>query len=141
MLFKNPVRTSKRTPHFTVTKINWLMLFKEIIAVYFENHTKNIKSLCEQDKELLNVTAGDTHTGTMGLYSVITQSVKNILVGNCDVAVKNKKENIQSFTFRCVILSDSGNSVTFTDKNSHCPDKRKYSSPHFKSGTAQNGCT
>jgi len=32
MLFKNPVRTSKRTPHFTITKINWLMLFKEIIA-------------------------------------------------------------------------------------------------------------
>jgi hypothetical protein len=27
MLFKNPVRTSKRTPHFTITKINWLTLF------------------------------------------------------------------------------------------------------------------
>jgi hypothetical protein len=40
MLFKNSVRTSKRTPHFTITKINWLMLFKEIIAVYSENHTK-----------------------------------------------------------------------------------------------------
>jgi hypothetical protein len=26
MLFKNPVRTSKRTPHFTITKINWLTL-------------------------------------------------------------------------------------------------------------------
>jgi hypothetical protein len=39
MLFKNSVRTSKRTPHFTITKINWLTLFKEIIAVYSENHT------------------------------------------------------------------------------------------------------
>jgi hypothetical protein len=28
MLFKNSVRTSKRTPHLTITKINWLMLFK-----------------------------------------------------------------------------------------------------------------
>jgi hypothetical protein len=28
MLFKNPVRTSKRTPYFTITKINWLTLFK-----------------------------------------------------------------------------------------------------------------
>jgi hypothetical protein len=37
MLFKNSVRTSKRTPHFTITKINWLTLFKEIIAVYSEN--------------------------------------------------------------------------------------------------------
>jgi hypothetical protein len=40
MLFKNSVRTSKRTPHFTITNINWLMLFKEIIAVYAENYTE-----------------------------------------------------------------------------------------------------
>jgi hypothetical protein len=46
MLFKNPVLTSKRTSHFTITKINWLTLFKEIIAVYSENHTEpiNIKN-------------------------------------------------------------------------------------------------
>jgi hypothetical protein len=46
MLFKNSVRTSKRTPHFTITKINWLTLFKEIIAVYNENHTKPISTKC-----------------------------------------------------------------------------------------------
>jgi hypothetical protein len=40
MLFKNPVRALKRTPPFTITAINWLTLFKEIIAVYSENHTK-----------------------------------------------------------------------------------------------------
>jgi hypothetical protein len=28
ILFKNSVRTSKRTPTFTITKINWLTLFK-----------------------------------------------------------------------------------------------------------------
>jgi hypothetical protein len=44
MLFKNPVRTSKRTPHFTVTEIKWLMLSKEMIAVYSENHTKPINT-------------------------------------------------------------------------------------------------
>jgi len=44
MLFKNSVRTSKRTPYFTITKINWLMLFKEIIAVYSENHNKPINT-------------------------------------------------------------------------------------------------
>jgi hypothetical protein len=42
MLFKNSVRTSKRTPHFTITKINWLMPFREIVAVYSENHAKAI---------------------------------------------------------------------------------------------------
>jgi hypothetical protein len=36
VIFKNSARSSKRTQHFTITKINWLMLFKEIIAVYSE---------------------------------------------------------------------------------------------------------
>jgi hypothetical protein len=31
-----------KTPHFTVTKISRLTLFKEIIAVYCENKTKPI---------------------------------------------------------------------------------------------------
>jgi hypothetical protein len=36
---KNLVRTSKGTLYFTMIKINWLMLFKEI-AVYSEKYTK-----------------------------------------------------------------------------------------------------
>jgi hypothetical protein len=39
-VFKNSDRTSKRTPHFTITKINWLRIFEEITAVYTENHTE-----------------------------------------------------------------------------------------------------
>jgi hypothetical protein len=41
IIFKYLARTAKKTPHFTVTKINWLTLFKEIIAVCSENHTKH----------------------------------------------------------------------------------------------------
>jgi hypothetical protein len=41
ILFKNSALSSKRTPRFTITKINWLMLFKEIIAVYTENHRQH----------------------------------------------------------------------------------------------------
>jgi hypothetical protein len=37
IIFKNYVCTSKRTPHFTIKMIMWLMLFKEIIAVYTKN--------------------------------------------------------------------------------------------------------
>jgi hypothetical protein len=44
--YNNSVCTAKKTQHFTITKINWLMLFKEIIAVYSENHTKRINTLC-----------------------------------------------------------------------------------------------
>jgi hypothetical protein len=55
MLFKNPVRTSKRTPPFTITNTNSLTLFKEIIAVYSENHAKPIY---RQYRELIIVAAG-----------------------------------------------------------------------------------
>jgi hypothetical protein len=44
LIVKNSVRTAKKTPHFTITKINWLTLFKEIIAVYTENHTEPINT-------------------------------------------------------------------------------------------------
>jgi hypothetical protein len=54
MLFKNPVRTSKRTSHFTITKINWLTLFKEMIAVYTEDHTKHTNAECNvSDEQML----------------------------------------------------------------------------------------
>jgi hypothetical protein len=43
------VRTGKRTPHFTITEIDWLTLFKEIIAVYSENHTTPIKAVCGEN--------------------------------------------------------------------------------------------
>jgi hypothetical protein len=32
IIFNNSVRTAKKTPHFTIININWLMLFKEIIV-------------------------------------------------------------------------------------------------------------
>jgi hypothetical protein len=41
--FKDSIRTAKKTQHFTVTKINWLTQFKEIIAVYSKNTTEHIK--------------------------------------------------------------------------------------------------
>jgi hypothetical protein len=62
MLFKNSVRTSKRTPNFTITSINFLTLFKEIIAVYIENHAKPINTKC-------NIT--DFNSERMNLFSVI----------------------------------------------------------------------
>jgi len=46
-MFKNSVRTSKGTRHFNITKIDWLALFKEIIAVYSKNRTKPINIKCK----------------------------------------------------------------------------------------------
>jgi hypothetical protein len=33
------------TLHFTITKIKWLMLFKEMMASYSEKHTKHINTV------------------------------------------------------------------------------------------------
>jgi hypothetical protein len=33
--------------HFTITKINWLTLFKELIAVYSDNYTEPINAQCK----------------------------------------------------------------------------------------------
>jgi hypothetical protein len=57
MIFKNLDRTSKRTPHFTNTNINWFTLFKKKITVYSENH----KNPLIQNAELLTVEVVSTY--------------------------------------------------------------------------------
>jgi hypothetical protein len=42
-------------------KISFLMIFKEIIAVYTENHTKPVHILYAQNAELFIVNAGGTY--------------------------------------------------------------------------------
>jgi hypothetical protein len=71
MLFKYSVRTEKKTPDFTITEINWLTLFKEIIAVYSQNHMKGINTLCGQNAEVLVIKAGDTYSYHCVLKSYI----------------------------------------------------------------------
>jgi hypothetical protein len=45
------------------------MLYREIIAVCSQNHTKHINTLCGQNVELLNVKLA-VHIVTSGLYKV-----------------------------------------------------------------------
>jgi hypothetical protein len=72
IIFKNSVRTTKKTLHFTITKINWLTLFKEIIAVYSENLTKHTNILCVKNAELLTVKAGGTYSYQRALRGCAT---------------------------------------------------------------------
>jgi hypothetical protein len=44
-----------------MTTSSWKMLFREIIAVYSENHMKPINTLCGQNEELLVVKAGGAY--------------------------------------------------------------------------------
>jgi hypothetical protein len=48
-MFKYPVRTAKRTQYLSIIRINWLTLFREIIAVYSENKSKSINTLFGQN--------------------------------------------------------------------------------------------
>jgi hypothetical protein len=43
-----------------MTTISWLTPFRKVIAVYSDNQTKTIFSLCGENAELLNVTFGGT---------------------------------------------------------------------------------
>jgi hypothetical protein len=52
-----------------MTTINLLTLFKEIISVYCENHTKSIHTFCGQNAKLLIVEVGGTHSYHWALKS------------------------------------------------------------------------
>jgi hypothetical protein len=67
----------QRKHNTSVAKISWLMLFKEIITVYSENHTKPINIHSRQNAELLNVKIG-------GICSYHWE----IRVKECDVPIK-----------------------------------------------------
>jgi hypothetical protein len=43
-------------------KITWLILVREIMALFPENHKKPINAPCGQSSELLNVKAGGTYS-------------------------------------------------------------------------------
>jgi hypothetical protein len=45
------VHTSQETHYVSATEPNQLMLFGETVAVYCENHTEHINTLCEQNAE------------------------------------------------------------------------------------------
>jgi hypothetical protein len=52
-IFKNSVRTSQETHYVSATEPNRLMLFRETVAVYCENHTGHTNSLCGQNSKFL----------------------------------------------------------------------------------------
>lgn len=46
--------------HISITNTNWLMLFREVIAVYSDNHTKPTNKLYGRNSFLLNAEIGGT---------------------------------------------------------------------------------
>ena len=57
-------KANSRFPQFCerALKTSQLMLYREIIAVCSQIHTKHINTLCGRNVELLNVKAGGTYS-------------------------------------------------------------------------------
>jgi hypothetical protein len=49
IVHKNSVRTSQETHYVSATNTHRLMLFRETVAVYCENHTEHINTLYGQN--------------------------------------------------------------------------------------------
>jgi hypothetical protein len=62
ILYKNPVHTSQEIHYVTATRPNRLMLFRETVAVYYENRTEHTDTLCGHNAEFLYVKAGGTYS-------------------------------------------------------------------------------
>jgi hypothetical protein len=60
-------RTSQETHFGTAAERNRLMPFGETVAVYCENHTEHIDTLCGQNAEFWYVKAGYVYMVTTGL--------------------------------------------------------------------------
>jgi translation initiation factor IF-1 len=50
-IYKNSDSTSQETHYVSATETNRLMLFREELAVYCENHMEHINTLCGQNAE------------------------------------------------------------------------------------------
>jgi hypothetical protein len=59
-LYINLVRASQETHCVSTTEPNRLMLFREIIDVYRENHTEHINTLRGQNAEFISYLTGNT---------------------------------------------------------------------------------
>jgi hypothetical protein len=53
MIYKNSVRTSQETHSVSATKNCRLMLFRETVDVYCENHTEHTDILCGAEFRVL----------------------------------------------------------------------------------------
>jgi hypothetical protein len=67
LLHKISVRTSQEPHHVSATKPNGLMLSRETVAVYCENHNTNTRTLCGHTAVLWYLKEGGTYINQCAL--------------------------------------------------------------------------
>jgi hypothetical protein len=71
----NSVLTSQETNYFSATKTSLLMLFRETVAVYCENHMRHTNTLFERKADFLYIQVGGTyinHWTLRGFYDTFS---------------------------------------------------------------------
>ena len=98
IVLKDPVRTAQCTHSVSGTKTSQLMLYREIIAVCSEIHTKHINTLCGQNVELMNVKLAVHIVTTVRLtaYRAMVQryDVIAVLVATVSISLSNTTVSI-----------------------------------------------
>jgi hypothetical protein len=61
--------TLKETNYVFATKPSRLVLFRQTVAVYYENHTENTNTFCGQNAEFYYVKAGGTYSDHWALQA------------------------------------------------------------------------
>jgi hypothetical protein len=67
--FHHSAPNQKKTQRFSITKINWFMLLREIVTVYSENYTKPISALCGYSADVLTLKVDGTYSYHWALKS------------------------------------------------------------------------
>ena len=75
LLTKYSVRTAQQTHSVSVTKTSQLTLYRQIIAVCSQSHTKHINTLCGQNGEFFNIMPN----GTYIVFTALQYSSSNTL--------------------------------------------------------------
>lgn len=89
IIFKNSVYRFHKTHCISITKTNWLMLFWEIISLFWYSY-KTINTPCRENAEVLNVKANGTYASSNQLCSkgLRTNTLVVCFTHRCGSAIK-----------------------------------------------------
>jgi hypothetical protein len=93
---KNSIPTSQETHYVSATNINWLILFRETIALYCESRKKHKITLCGKDAEFWYVQTGGSygnHWALKGQYYIFPH-ISHLMFGSVPMplGMQSKKQ-------------------------------------------------
>ena len=110
---KTKINLNYTNIQLSVTKTSQLMLYKEIIAVCSQIHTKHINILCGQNVEFLDAAAQSWQTPTSVVMSIRPPVRPSASISAAPTEQNYRKFHIGNFTWKSVVKSNK-NCCPFT---------------------------